>query len=359
LLGTEAPAGQALTTPLMVNLARVIYNPRSGELARTLRDPAELCDSALADRVAVESLLFDAFIPAAYRHDSAGRWKAQDAQKWLAFLARHMDGPNLAWWRLPLAIPISTDQSASVLWSLVLAGLGFGLLLELGDRLRFGFGFGFVTGLKLGLGFGFAIGIILLAERNIWKVPSRGIRISAGGVLVGSAVGLIAGVACGLMGTLLTGLPSGLGFGLGIALAVAYMVVLAGKYEDAGMPGNLAASTSPRTMLAHDRQAALFLILTTGLGVGVTTGFIGGLRLGLGLGLAVGLAVGFFVSETQTASPSFILARSWLALHHRLPWSLMDFLADAHRWGVLRQAGAVYQFRHIELQHRLASRYVW
>ena len=36
--------------------------------------------------------------------------------------------------------------------------------------------------------------------------------------------------------------------------------------------------------------------------------------------------------------------------------ALMGFLADAHRRGVLRQAGAVYQFRHIELQHRLANR---
>jgi hypothetical protein len=34
----------------------------------------------------------------------------------------------------------------------------------------------------------------------------------------------------------------------------------------------------------------------------------------------------------------------------------MSFLADAHRRGVLRQVGAVYQFRHIELQHRLANR---
>ena len=29
----------------------------------------------------------------------------------------------------------------------------------------------------------------------------------------------------------------------------------------------------------------------------------------------------------------------------------MTFLADAHQRGVLRQAGAVYQFRHIALQH--------
>ncbi len=31
VLGTQAPAGQALTTPLMVGLARAIYNPRPGE----------------------------------------------------------------------------------------------------------------------------------------------------------------------------------------------------------------------------------------------------------------------------------------------------------------------------------------
>lgn len=65
VLGTEAPAAQALTTPLMVGLARAIYNPRPGDKTGTLRDPVELCSPALADRTAVESLLFDAFIPAA------------------------------------------------------------------------------------------------------------------------------------------------------------------------------------------------------------------------------------------------------------------------------------------------------
>jgi hypothetical protein len=50
-----------------------------------------------------------------------------------------------------------------------------------------------------------------------------------------------------------------------------------------------------------------------------------------------------------------MLARTQLAMRRRLPWSLMDFLADAHQRGVLRQAGAVYQFRHIDLQHRLAA----
>jgi hypothetical protein len=61
-------------------------------------------------------------------------------------------------------------------------------------------------------------------------------------------------------------------------------------------------------------------------------------------------------SSMFAAWPSYEVARIWLALRHRLPWWLMGFLADAHRRGVLRQAGAVYQFRHIDLQHWLATR---
>lgn len=35
----------------------------------------------------------------------------------------------------------------------------------------------------------------------------------------------------------------------------------------------------------------------------------------------------------------------------------MSFLDDTHKHGILRQDGATYQFRHIELQHRLANRH--
>jgi hypothetical protein len=53
-LDTEAPAGQALSTPLMVGLAGAIYNPRPGELTGTLRDPVELRSPALACGAAVD-----------------------------------------------------------------------------------------------------------------------------------------------------------------------------------------------------------------------------------------------------------------------------------------------------------------
>ncbi len=51
----------------------------------------------------------------------------------------------------------------------------------------------------------------------------------------------------------------------------------------------------------------------------------------------------------------FVFARVWLPLTGRLPWDLVAFLEDAYHRGVLRQTGAVYQFRHLRLQHHLGS----
>ena len=83
---------------------------------------------------------------------------------------------------------------------------------------------------------------------------------------------------------------------------------------------------------------------------------VAGLELGLPVALAAALVAGLMLSKSQTAWLSYMLARAWLAFRRQLPWPLMAFLADAHRRGVLRQAGATYQFRHLELQRRLAAR---
>jgi hypothetical protein len=116
---------------------------------------------------------------------------------------------------------------------------------------------------------------------------------------------------------------------------------------------------SPRTVLARDRQVALLMLaggLVFGLAGGLVFGLVFGLAGGLTTGLAGGLVYGPGLSMRRTAWPSYMFTRGWLALHRQLPGPLMSFLADAHKQGVLRQAGAVYQFRHIELQHRLAAR---
>ncbi|QDN94689.1 hypothetical protein FNV68_54890 [Streptomyces sp. S1D4-23] len=58
---------------------------------------------------------------------------------------------------------------------------------------------------------------------------------------------------------------------------------------------------------------------------------------------------------TRTVWGSFSAAKFHRASRHRIPRNLMAFLADAHQHrGVLRQVGAVYQFRHIDLQRHLA-----
>jgi len=127
-----------------------------------------------------------------------------------------------------------------------------------------------------------------------------------------------------------------------------------------GVPGYLAEATSPQTVLARDRRAALLLMLAVGLAAGAAAGAAGGvadgLGGGLGVGIAVGIASGLWLSTGQAAWPAYLLTMGWLAFSHRLPRRLMGFLADAHQRGVLRQVGAVYQFRHIDLQHRLATR---
>jgi len=103
-----------------------------------------------------------------------------------------------------------------------------------------------------------------------------------------------------------------------------------------------------------------------GVTVGVTAALVAGVEEGLRLGLAAGaigvVGMGLIGVSTSVlvggAWVSFTLARCWLAFRRRLPWRLMAFLADAHEQrGVLRQAGGVYQFRHLELQRRLAYRH--
>jgi hypothetical protein len=124
-------------------------------------------------------------------------------------------------------------------------------------------------------------------------------------------------------------------------------------------------------MLVGGLAAGLAVWLTAWLtawytAVGVAMG-PAGLPAGLKSELAVWLGAAFtatpvagitavlVLNMTKTAWPWYMLARGWLALRRQLPWSFMSFLDDAHKRGVLRQVGTVYQFRHIELQHRLAT----
>jgi hypothetical protein len=351
-LGTEAPAGQVLRTPLMVGLARAIYNPRPGELVGEMRDPAELCKPDLADPEAVESLLFDAFVPAAYRHDPADRWKAQDVEHWLVFLARHLElrigSPDLAWWQLPVAVP-GFGLAFGVV-SGILIGLTLGVLGGIVSGVTQGVVGGAVGGVVLGTVWGnrIRVGGSPKPVRGIgWRAPSRSVfMVTFFGVFAVVILGLItSGTAAWDVAT--------------AAFVVAGGLMLWAA-DQKGALLDISSAASPSAVLASDRKTGIAVGAIAGIAAGSLIGIYVGIRNGVASGVVVGalalLPAGIAASFTDAAWPSYEIATIWLALRHRLPWQLMGFLSDAHQRGVLRQAGAIYQFRHIELQRRLATR---
>lgn len=112
----DAALGRVLRTPLMVDLARIGYG-------RPGADPAELLGTE--DAGALEGQLLDSFVPNAYarvpqspgrnpKTSPSGRYTAEQATRWLGFLARHLDrarSRDLAWWQLYRAVPAGTRRA--------------------------------------------------------------------------------------------------------------------------------------------------------------------------------------------------------------------------------------------------------
>jgi hypothetical protein len=225
-------------------------------------------------------------------------------------------------------------------------------------------GLGLPAGLVNGLGVGVAVAIVIeQVGRDKQPSPARpkwdvGIGI-AGGSVIGLAIGLIVWREVGI--------PYGVGFGV---LAAALAGVPFGlRHEDA----DLDHVPSPGQALARDAKAFQLTALSAGLAAGAC-GFLGGSMTsiievhgkvdagsligdGLGIGAAAAVVVGLAFGCYHAASPEFRIITWWLALQRKAPWRFQRFLEEAYRLTVLRQSGASYQFRHIELQKRLAARF--
>ncbi|WP_344525641.1 NACHT domain-containing protein [Streptomyces albiaxialis] len=347
-LGTDTPVGQALATPLGLFLARSIYTPRPQAVPESAAapHPDHLCDtSAFPDRTAVDTHLFDAYVPAAYApdHPRPLRWKAERTHRALVFLARflqtHRDGsPDLVWWELHRALPAYTYN--------VGAGLALGLACVLTG------GFTAVSGLMGTLGL--AAGLILAGPG---RPPSTRLRWSPRKFAAGFTFGL-AGVAGGLVRVLERGdgLNPAVLVTLGLAVGLMSGLAFGLKTEQP----DLATTTAPDTLLSSDRRTftlGLAVVLAALLAVALAIELTPGLRLSpgpFGIEHGAALAGGLGIGLSYTAWGHFVMARAYLAARGKVPWALMAFLHDAHERGVLRQVGAVYQFRHIDLQRHLA-----
>ncbi|MEU4251541.1 BTAD domain-containing putative transcriptional regulator [Amycolatopsis sp. NPDC026612] len=395
----DAVLGRVLRTPLMVDLARIGYG-------RPGADPGELLD--VEDAGVLEGQLLDSFVPNAYAQvpqppgrnpqtSPSGRYTAAQATRWLGFLARHLErarSRDLAWWQLYRAVPVGTRSG--------LVGLLVALFFAVTGRLD--------DGPVLAAVYGLSFGGAASATHRFGRPPEplrTELRFAgAARKFAGRfAIGAVVGVLLGLGWSLATGLVVVLALVFGLVFAVHVWLA---------KPVDASRVSSPRTILRNERTGAIALSVSFMVSLALFDGMafaftaqtrflpvLGG-RYDVALGIAAGLAgaaFGFFMARrvgaacyglagaiaggqvfpaaTNPVLPvvvgacfgigvglSVLVTRAWgnYFVHHvwlaatgRLPWRLMHFLDDAHRRGVLRQAGGVYQFRHARVQERLAA----
>ncbi|MFD9815845.1 NACHT domain-containing protein [Streptomyces sp. NPDC059080] len=375
-----------LTTPLMVALVRTIYSDTSD------RDPSALLDTdRFSTPDALEDHLLDNFVSTVYR-DQPPALRERIPHR-LGYLAQHLNQlgtRDLAWWQLGSTLRRSSRMRVIGLLTGLAFGLVDGLFMCFMNWLWFGSGLwnGLVNGLVNGLAFGSASGLVFalvygLRYGDAAGEPSRvrvrllgspkeirrkfvprlvvGLVGGFGFTFLATAVstvvaGLASGAQPGFMAWLDVGLQQGLLGALGIGPIAGLVYALMAGLE---APIDIETAVSPSELLSTNRTTVLFQLFVFGLAVGAAGGILCLMQRarivdwiaiavvgGLGGGLAYGLSL--------TAWGQWVaLSRIWLPLTGRLPWAVSAFLKDAHRRGVLRQAGAVYQFRHARLQDHL------
>jgi hypothetical protein len=366
----DLPLARALSSPLMVGLARAVY-------AHSGSDPAELLDGdRFPDRQSIERCLLNAFIPAMYTHypvlsdsqpvaTARTRYEKDLAHRWLTFLARHLHRlatHDLAWWQLHRVLPRLGLACLAGLACAALAGPLIGLIAGL----VFGSHYLPVAGLATALGIGPGAALVVGLRRGpspsriLFDLRGRGGQVRRA-LTIGLGAGPLAGITFGLVFWVVV--PGGLGVGL-VAGLVAGAVGGLGVGAMAALRAPIEATrvVDPMSLLRADRTAALLQAGAGGLAAAFGAGLIAALiarpEVRAGVAVVAGLGVGWgvaLVATCTTAWGQWTLTRLWSALRKYTPWHLMDFLDDAHRRGVLRQNGGVYQFRHALLQAHLLS----
>ncbi|MEU0936760.1 helix-turn-helix domain-containing protein [Embleya sp. NPDC005971] len=407
---TEASVrlAEVLSTPLMVTLARTMYSESPD------RDPAELLDTErFPSGHSLEDHLLAGFVPTVYRRRVPERavadrprrqrnWGPKHAERWLGYLAHHMDRldrQDLAWWQIGESLRRSTRVMIVVVFCTLCAAVAECVAdLLVHDRT-----FGRIllkatlTGSTAGIAGGtlyttmivFGGGVFEparvrprlpgtgddLGRRPLRTFSARFALVLLGGCVLGSGTAWVLALETTLYrgrqltdgavleSTLSNMLVFGLIFGTGGGLVFGLMAVLEA-------PLDITSAATPVTLLASNRATvsrqvlvlAPMLTLVIALGGRVITRLLQPLLGPLGWGLSDalfiagvgGLAGSILYAFLFTAWGQWvILTRVWLPLTGKLPWDTTAFLDDAYRRGVLRQAGAVYQFRHIRLQNHL------
>ena len=158
--------------------------------------------------------------------------------------------------------------------------------------------------------------------------------VMAGALINSALLGLLGGMVCGIIATIIPNLS---------------------------LPVRMRRSGPRMTMHTNYRNAAAAAIqhaLTGGIVFGVGASFVSrgpsvpfsAVIAGLVYAFAAAYCAGLWPLTRFRLTHTLLASRGWL------PWHLWIFLEDAHRRGVLRQAGTVWQFRHALLQNYLVRK---
>lgn len=339
-------------------------------------------------------------------------WEPQHAERYLGHLARYLNKDaeherrDLAWWQLSSAVRPATRILAVVIACALCTDLAVWLVtvpvalsagISAGDTAHIILLQGVLFGPAISLGLGLVYGLRTTFlepdpepsrmqfrwPRGIGRSSAARVRRSliffVGGWVGGFAIGVGYGAAMAILARAmgmqaprdlqalsptLSHMPV---FGLIFGTSVAVVFGLVTLFE---APVDLGSAATPKSLLAANRTTVLRQLLLFGplltlgftisgrLWVDALQGLLGPTSWGWTAGLVIGIAVGIsgsisFILAFTAWGQWLLLGRIVLPLIGWLPWAPVAFLEDAYRRGVLRQSGAVYQFRHARLQERL------
>jgi DNA-binding SARP family transcriptional activator len=396
----DGPLARAFRTPLMVDIARTAYRDPA-------TDPTELLDTErFQDATGYESHLLDGYVAAAYSAPPAPperssnraqrHYDPRKAERWLAFLAgvvNRSGNPDLAWWHLYRVVPrwvlglalgvppaallavvglIAANPVVSLLYGVPFAAAGY-VTHHFGGRYgprraRVTFR-GTARRLLIRLATGALAGTALAAT---WSLPPDKVALVAAVFAVGfgahalldtpvdaevvaSPRGVVRGdFVAALWSAAAFAITFGVFYGLSLVFTnmVPFVLVFHGQFDlalalVAGVVGAVAFGSFTPGKLGR----IAYFVAAAALGgnnfpptTSAWTALAAGATFGVGVALVVLLS---------RANAEYAVTVLWLAACGRVPLRLLAFLEDAHRRGVLRQVGAVYQFRHARLAERL------
>lgn len=342
---------RCLTNPLMLYLAAAVYHDD--------QDPRELCDKGFEE---LRDHLLGQFIPAAVRYHSYSKGRHYDpdnAEKWLRVLARHLvrmsdlgrsavDVHVYELWRTT-GMPPHLGRRVRLQAAAIIGGIptiAFMLIFWCAAIYNSQFRDGQVIAFAAVFNVIFFAAGLLMENQSDPKPPDR-LAISGLGDRAGRRR-LVEGLAIALAVGALAGLLFGIVAGFAFAVLFLFMASVRVQFDEPNQ-----AATRPSGPLGQaivrDITVGAVAALTVGVALAlsptlnVVPAFVAVLAVGLMFGGGLGTSLW----------PHYVLATRRLGL----PFRLGRFLDWAYGAGLVRLAGTATQFRHRELQDRLARTY--